>query len=212
MKKLFLFVAVTALTAGTLVSCGKTSKGKLDAEWTINTMEESKLQSGGNSNTLKIQGSTITDTDVIAGSTTTVSGTVNEAKWTISKDGTWSRVVSVKFVQENTNVTTVGTTKESGNWDFFSGIGELEKNERIVFNTLSTTETVVTTSGSSTSTDIDAFTYKDGENSEIYTITESKKGMLKMEFNGAKSVVNTSGTTTTSSTVTTKKSFSMTSN
>lgn len=211
MKKILLFVALATITTGTLVSCGKTTKGKLDADWVIDSMEETTVHSGGSSNTLKIQGGTITETYVVSGNTSTESGTINEAKWTIGKDGTWTRVLSFKFIQQNTNVTRVATVKETGNWDFFSGIGELKKNERIVFNTISRTETVVTTSGSSTSTDTDVYTYKDGENSEIYTITESKKGTLNMEFKGAKSLVNTSGSTTTTSTVTTKKSYSMSS-
>ena len=47
MKKLFFFVAVATLTAGTMVSCGKSSKGKMDADWTIDSMTDKSTSTSG---------------------------------------------------------------------------------------------------------------------------------------------------------------------
>lgn len=214
MKKLLLFVAVATFATGTMVSCGKSSKGKLDNEWKIDSAEEVTTTTNGGStstNTRKISGTTITNTSVSGGTTSSVTGTVNESKWSIKKDGTWERVFSFTFTETVLGNTLTSTTSitESGNWDFFSGVGEFKKNERIVFNTLNSKIVESDTYGGNTDTETTVNTYQDGEVSEIFVITESTKKALAFEFTGGTTDAVTSGGTTTTSSSTSKKTFSM---
>lgn len=214
MKKLLFFVAVATFATGTMVSCGKSSKGKLDNEWKIDAAEHvTTTTNGGNTstNTQKISGTTITNTSVNGGTTTTTTGTVNESRWTIKKDGTWERVLSFTFTETFLGNTLTNTTSiiESGSWDFFAGVGEFKKNERIVFNTLNSKTVASTTYAGDTDTETTLNTYQDGEVSEIFVITESTKKALAFEFTGGTTDVITSGGSTTTSSSTSKKTFSM---
>ncbi len=217
MKKLLFFVAVATFATGTMVSCGKSSKGKLDNEWKIDSSEHVTTNTSGGStstNTQKISGTTITNTSVNGGTTSTSTGTINESKWTIKKDGTWERVLSYTFTETvlgNTMTITTSIT-ESGNWDFFAGVGEFKKNERIVFNTLNSKTVESTTYAGNTDTETTVNTYQDGEVSEIFVITESTKKALAFEFTGGTTDAVTSGGSTTTSSSTTKKTFSMSAN
>lgn len=207
MKKLLLFAAVAAFTTGTMVSCGKSSKGKLDNAWNIDAYEDMTTTTTGGSTSTTTQsfsGSVVTNTTVSGGTTTTTTGTVNEAVWTIKKDGTWERILSFTF--KNGTVTNTTTVTESGKWDFFTGVGEFKKNERIAFSTLSSqTVSTMAITASNTSTTTTTNTYLDGENSEIYVIKESSKKALSLEAQGGATDSTTSGGTTTSSSSTNKK-------
>lgn len=182
MKKVILFAALTTMLAGTIVSCGKSTKGKMDGDWKVDSYKETSSStngSGTSTSTTTIEGTSITSATTSGGNTTTTTGTVDVATWNIKKDGTWERELSFTFV--GSGVTTKTTAKGSGNWDFEGGVGEFKKNERVVFSTLSETTTQTMTVGSVSNTSTDTDTYLDGENTQIYVITESKKKELAME-------------------------------
>lgn len=83
MKKLLnLFIAVTLATAVT--SCGKTTKGKMDGEWKISTVEETNSNLiTNNTTTTKVNDAVITRTSTSGSTSNTSTGVVNEANWTI---------------------------------------------------------------------------------------------------------------------------------
>ena len=155
MKKLFFFVAVATLTTGTMVSCGKSSKGKMDSDWTIDSHTDKSTSTSGSgvtsTETVEYANGKKTTTYVSGGNTTKETATLNDAKWSIKKDGTWERTVSYTEVDTTTIggtnliVTTNTTTIDKGNWDFLTGVGEFKKNERVSFSTLSSESTVKTT-------------------------------------------------------------------
>lgn len=179
MKKAILFVAGAALITGSMVSCGKSTKGKMAGEWNIDSYVSNSTDTNNgstDSENVNATGGTVTITSTSGGTTTTQTGTFSNATYTIAKDGTWSNSMTVSFTENiwGTDVTTTQIMIASGTWDFLKGIGEFKKNERVVFNTLSSSTTETTTTGGSSTTDINSNTYLDGENSDIYVITESK--------------------------------------
>lgn len=211
MKKVLFFVAIATFSAGTMVSCGKSTKGKMDAEWSIDSYTEKSVSTdnGGNtvSTTIEITGTNRILTTVSGGGTTKKVGTRNDARWSIKKDGTWERTISyttvdtVQVMLQEVVVTSNITSVESGTWDFLTGVGEFKKNERVSFSTLSSRVTTnKTQSGSSnTSTDIVTNTYLEGENIELYLIGESKKKSLSLTYSGsANNTQNSGGTIMTS--------------
>jgi len=204
MKKAILFVALTTLAGSTMVSCGKSTKGKMDGEWNVDSIKTTETD-GSSSDSFSIDGTSLTITNTSGGSTSTSTGTVEMATWNIKKDGTWDREVSFTVTQSGSSQKS--TLKSSGNWDFQGGVGEYKKNERVVFSTLSETTTNVTTIGGSSSTSTSTDTYLDGENSEIFTITESKKKSLALESKGA--MTSTNGSFTSSSSKSTTVTMSL---
>lgn len=217
MKKILYFVAMTTLVIGTTVSCGKSTKGKMDADWTIDTYTEtSTTTSGGSTNeeTATISG-TVIKIETNNGSSVK-KGTVNQATWAISKDGTYEKITSFTFIDTNLLnqvVTTNVTTTITGNWDFLTGVGEFAKNERVVFYTLNNKQVTSTTVNSGTPTvQTISDTYLDGEVSEIYKITESKKKSLSLTFSGSNSTTTTQGSSSAMSKATDEKSYTLSSN
>lgn len=206
MKKVLLFVAAAALVSGTMVSCGKSTKGKMDGEWKIDSMTMSNTSTSGGSTdteTITIDGTTITFASTNGGvANPTQSGVVNAATWTIKKDGTFERTYS--FTITNGSFSQTETMTSTGNWDFAAGVGEFKKNERVVFSTLTETNSSAST-GNPTTTNTS--TYADGESTEVYVITESKGKSLKMESKGASTYTN--GTFTSSDTNETTVSMSL---
>ena len=203
MKKVILFVAGAALITGSMVSCGKSTKGKMDGEWTIDSyVSNSTSTSGGStsSDNVNATGGAITITSTSGGSTSTQTGTFSNATYTISKDGTWSSKMTVVFVETfvGTTFTTTNTDVASGTWDFLTGVGEFKKHERVVFNTLSATSTQVNASGGSSTTSSNSSSYAEGENADVFVITESKGKSLILT--SAEANTNTSGSSTNSST------------
>ena len=214
MKKIFLSVLSIALVAGTMSSCGKTSKGKISEDWNVTKIEytDSDTQSGTtttSSSTTTINGTTLTRVSTNGGTTTTTNGTANKYTYTIKKDGTFEANTDVTYVTSGTGYTTTTNqvNKTTGTWSFVgkNKTDDFKTNERVVFNTLSSTGTTTTTytsgSTSQTSTSSDTDTYKVGENSSIYTVKEStgKKLVLASEWDNSSSNINGSTTTTSSS-------------
>lgn len=201
MKKVLLFVAVATLVSGTMVSCGKSSKGKMDGEWKVDSMKNTSTSTSGgstSSNTMSIEGTVLTNTNTNGSTTSTSTGTVNTATWTIKKDGTWERVLAYTMTGtiSGINYTNVTTITSSGNWDFAAGVGEFKKNERVIFSTTKQVEAGSNTMGGVTTTSTDTDTYLDGENSEVFVITESKGKSLSMESKGSNTSSNGSNTST----------------
>lgn len=224
MKKLFFFVAVATLTTGTMVSCGKSSKGKMDADWTIDShTDKSSYTSGGGvttTETTEYANGKRTTTYVAGGNTTKETATVNDAKWSIKKDGTWERTISYTEIDTMTFggaqvISTTNTTViDKGNWDFLTGVGEFKKNERVSFSTLNSETTVKTTQNINSTTSTDKYTnvYLDGENTETYVITESKNKSLSLTYTGSSSSTNANGNSSTTTKETLDKSFTLSSN
>ncbi len=209
-KLIYMFVAIT-FAASIVTSCGKTTKGKMDGEWTISSGEETESNLTSNySNTTKINGAVITQVTTNGSNpSTTTTGVVNEASWTIKKDGTWTRTIITTFTQGV--VATKTTRTDSGNWDFLKSVSkDYKTNERVIFNVLTESTTTASTSGSQTSTSSNSDTYLDGENSFIYIVTESKKDELTFNIDGSNTATSTnlSGTTTTK--YTSKSTYTLT--
>lgn len=183
MKKKILFVALTAILSGALVSCGKSTKGKMDGDWKVENLSTTTTDNSGGSTeteTMTITGTTITMTSSDGSTSVTTTGTVSDASWSIKKDGTWERTLDYTINYTGYNIKT--KIVSSGNWDFAKGVGDFKKNERVLFSTMSETYTAVTTSGSVSQTQTNTNTYNDGEMSEIFVITESKGKSLKMKY------------------------------
>ena len=209
MKRLFYFAVATALVATTAVSCGKSTKGKMDGEWTINEWERIVPSISDNDTyTTKINATSYSESFTSGSTTTTVTGTVNQATWNIKKDGTWDKVVDFTYVSGST--TYKYTITSSGKWDFLKGVSkDYKNNERVVFNTLNSKSTRVTTVGGSSYTNSSSDTYKDGEVSTVYLITESKGKSLKLSADGSNDYSYTSGSTTTTTTDNSKETYTL---
>ena len=183
MKKLILFTSLSILVSGILISCGKSTKGKMDGEWKVDSYKATSTSaSGSNSSStiLTIEGTSITYINTSNSITTTENGTVDIADWNIKKDGTWDRKLAFTIISNGVTKKTVLVS--SGNWAFQSKIGEYKKNERVAFSVLSESTTVTSTVGSSSIIETESATYLDGENNEVFVITESKKKELAMEL------------------------------
>lgn len=217
MKMKNYFTMLTLASAVILSSCGKTTKGKMDGEWTIESYtEKSTTTSGGltSTETTTYSGNTVKTVTEYPGSTTTKTGTINEATWKISKDATFERTESFTYVDQvgGQTITTTVVNVVSGNWDFLSGIGEHKKNERVVFHPTSESTKRTVVSGSLTTNSEEKHTYLEGEVSEVYVVVESKKKSLELKFEGSNSNTSSQGSTSSTSKETVNKSIRLTSN
>ncbi len=208
-KLIYMFVAIT-FAASIVTSCGKTTKGKMDGEWTISSSEETWTNLVSNyTNTTKINGSVMTESETSGGSTDTETVVVNEASWTIKKDGTWTRTIIT--TETDGSISTKRTRTDSGTWDFLKSVSkDYKTNERVVFNILQDNYSSSYSSGSSTTTSFDNDTYLDGESSFIYIVTESKKNELILSLDGANTNSYTSGGGTTTAKSTSKSTYTLT--
>lgn len=212
MKKIFYSTLSIALLAVSISSCAKSSKGKMSNEWKVTeyNSKETDTQANGDETVTTI---IMTETSVTqttedtpnGGSTTTTTqtGTVNTNEMTIEKDGTWTSTRDLTYV--NGLVTTKLTMSTSGTWAFVGKTkgDDFKKNERVLFNTLSETNTqAVTISGGSTSTSSSTDTYMTGENVMVYTVKESKKDELQLEAEMGNTYTSGSNTSSTKGTTT----------
>lgn len=195
MKKIFICtLSVAFLTVG-LSSCAKSSKGKMANEWKVTEYSETSTDTESNGDktvtTTTMTESTVTmttESTPSGGSTTTTTqtGTVNTNEMTIEKDGTWTSTRDITSTDEifGVTVTTKMTMTASGTWAFVGKTkgDDFKKNERVLFNTLSATNTTVTTpNGGTSTTSTSTDTYMTGENVMVYTVVESKKDELQLE-------------------------------
>lgn len=191
-RTLFYALSVAFLTAG-LVSCGKTTKGKMVNEWKVSSQTEvtKTIEPDGDTydGTTTYSENAVTKTTVFTPSigptmTSSQTGIVNNNDLKIGKDGTWTWTTTVLYGSGNS--TTLSTDEQSGTWSFIGKTkgDEFKKNERILFNALSIKNTTVQTSNGSASTSTTTDTYLTGESTMIFTIKESKKDELQMETEG----------------------------
>lgn len=210
MKKIFYCtLSVAFLTVG-LSSCGKSSKGKMANEWKVTEYNQTSTDTQSNGDKT-VETTTITESTATmktedtpnGGSTTTTTrtGSVNSNEMTIEKDGTWTSTRDITYTDVilGTTIVTKSTMTASGTWAFVGKTkgDDFKKNERVMFNTLSVTNTsVVTPNGGSSTTSSSTETYMTGENVMVYTVKESKKDELQLEAEVSNSY--TSGSNTSS--------------
>ncbi|WP_343636192.1 hypothetical protein [Fluviicola sp.] len=181
-------------------------------EWKVTEYNstETDTQSNGDktvyTTTMTESNYTYTTASTSNGSTTTTTSTatVNMNEMTIEKDGTWT---STRDISSTSNgITQKLTTTTSGTWAFVGKTkgDEFKKNERVMFNTLSETNTQVVSFGGSSQTTTSTDTYMTGENVMIYTVTESKGKELALEAEMGNSSTTGSSTNSTSGKTTIK--------
>jgi hypothetical protein len=192
MKRITIYTLSAVFFAVGMVSCAKSTKGKVSNEWKVTSLED--VQSSVNSNndhstsTLSMTETTVTNTDVNTpatgpSSTDSETGTINKNEFVIKKDGTWSWLMDVTYV--NGSSTTNQLIEQIGTWSFVGKTkgDDFKKNERVLFNTLISNGTETTMVNQViVDTYSDHVTYATGNNTMIYTITESKKNKLELEM------------------------------
>ncbi|MNU99984.1 hypothetical protein D3C71_901370 [compost metagenome] len=190
-------ISIYTLSAAFLIllgitSCSKTTKGKMTDEWKVTSFRSVEsvvnIFNDKYTTTFWTRDNTVLDESVTeqsgeAPSTQSQTGSVNKHEFTIKKDGTWTWTSDVTFV--NGNTTKNSSKLQSGTWSFVGKTkgDDFKKNERVLFNVLSTTTTDVETANQVVVNDhTHTLTYSTGENSMVYTIKESKKDLLEMEL------------------------------
>ena len=204
MKRIVILGLSVLLLAGGVLSCKKTSKGKMANEWSVaefNSEYTSTDDDGEEEKTVvSLNGSVLNTTETYTTNLGSVSiqgvkEIVNTWTYTIDKDGTWSSLQDITtteldsvfnfntfefdtFISENKVIST------SGVWNFIgkSKVEDFKKNERVVFNILSegSTRTKTITPGVTVVTSSKE-TYNAGSYAIIYTVMESKKKELTLE-------------------------------
>lgn len=147
--------------------------------------------------------------------TTTGTGTVTEHTYSFKKDATWESTYSYTetIVTPYSNYTqtakTTFTQKESGVWDFTTGVGKENKSKESVLVSTKSSKTVrvveiTVNAGSNTTTQSDTYTdeytYDDNEKSFVWNLIMLKNKEIKAEasfentYKGDVTSVNTGGT------------------
>ncbi|MNJ85817.1 hypothetical protein D3C87_32970 [compost metagenome] len=193
MKRISIYTLSTAfLILFGITSCGKTTKGKMTNEWKVTSFRSVEtvvnIFNDKYTSTFWTRDNTVIDETVSepsggAPSTQSETGTVNTHDFTIKKDGTWSWTIDATFVSGNISTNT--SRVQSGTWSFVGKTkgDDFEKNERVLFNVLSVTTTEIETMNQAVVNNYThTITFATGENSMVYTVTESKKDLLEMEM------------------------------
>jgi hypothetical protein len=194
MKKNALIAFSLALAAIGIASCGKTTKGKVTNEWKVTSYEdeETYLISDGSQHVSIISMNettvTMTDKDTPQGGSESIdseNGVMNKHEFSIKKDGTWSWMIDATFVSGTASKN--NKQEQTGTWSFMTPSKEddFKKNERLIFNVLSSTGTETVTDNQSV-IDSETYqgTYSSGENILIYTVKNSKNDRLELELVG----------------------------
>lgn len=199
MKKLVYLSISTLLIAGMIVSCGKTTKGKVSNEWKVTAYSNTSVSTqGATSITQKENGTETTYTMTFPGDDPKT-GTIQQHTMTINKDGSWETTFNRTMVEVESlsgmsiKTTTVKQTSESGTWSLLgkNKSEDFKKNERILFHILDAKTTthstaISTIAGTSTtnetttsnSTTIPELNAVEGQ---IWIVEESKKDLLKLK-------------------------------
>ena len=212
MKKLIFSALSIALLAGAMTSCGKTTKGKLSNDWKFESFNIKSVDTQENGDytvgTATSSGSTITITaqEFSNGSSSPMvssTGTVTDPTFKINKDGTWRIDRTLSFTDNSTvgeTKTTTSVQMDSGTWSFIGKNKEedFKKNERVLFNTLATSNnsTEVKTIGNSpsiTTTSSTSKKFKLGELATIYIVKESKRKELELTTEASSSTTTSNG-------------------
>lgn len=191
-RTLFYALSMAFLTVG-LVSCAKTSKGKMVNEWKVSSQNESStsVQFDGDKTveTVSYSENAVTRTTVYTPAIglqmeTVQTGIVNTNELEIGKDGTWTWTKTILYGSGTS--TELSTDIQSGTWSFIGTTkgDEFKKNERVLFNILSIKSTTIETNQGTITNSSGSDTYLTGEKTMIFTIKESKKDELQMEAEG----------------------------
>lgn len=216
MRKILYGTLSVAFLVASMTSCAKSTKGKMANEWKVVSYQatDKNVQTNGDQSastvTMTETSITITDENTPNGGSTTVdtkTGTVSTHDLTIKKDGTWTWNVNYTTVENNgVTVTTNYVINRSGSWSFVgkNKKDDFKKNERVVFNVLSESNTTIETSGSLTYTSTSSDTYMTGEYPMLFTVKESKGKSLELESEGANTSTYNSQTSTYNNTLSIK--------
>lgn len=191
MKRITVYTLSVAFLAAGMLSCGKTSRGKMINDWNVesSTSEITFLGSDGEklvTNEVIMDNSITTkyiQTSADGGTETSSStGKVNANSWAIKKDGTWTWTRELEYSEGGGQKM---ITEQSGTWSFVSKNKEdgFKKNERVIFNVLSYKSTqIFLTNGSVVSTDSSTDIYLTGERAMFFTVKNSSNKLLEMEM------------------------------
>jgi hypothetical protein len=192
MEKISIYAIGLAFMAIGITSCAKSTRGKMINEWKVTFFENTEKSENVNgdkftstfSMTENMITKTFTHESPSAGTSTgTQTGTVNAHEFIINKEGTWSWFIDETVVDGSHELNNKIT--RSGTWSFVSKTkgDDFKKNERILFNVLTMDATDTETANDViVASNSNRMTYSTGQNTMIYTITESKKDKLEMEL------------------------------
>jgi hypothetical protein len=184
-----IYAFYTLLILSTL-SCGKTTKGKLDNEWKVveYEMKEDQIYNIGD-----LYGTSVhmTETDYTYSQYYTnpqdgqqyiesANSTVKFHDMTIDRNGTWSRKFHVLHAKEVEMI-----FEESGTWSFVkkNKKEDFKRKERVLFNILSESTTTINPAFDPKS-HTETVTYLTGQKVQVFTVVESKKDELTMRIDG----------------------------
>jgi hypothetical protein len=175
----FLLLASFLLVLG---ACGKTTKGKLENEWKIDShIETEETYENGELDAKRVT-SFIGDTYSVTVNNSSYGGEVLANEMTIKKDGTWSLVRKYKYSFFASPVIFVDL-EQSGTWNFVkkSKSDDAKKNEYVYFHILK--ENVLSgLLGNNSNLQDETSEFYEGENTLQYCVIESKKDALKLEL------------------------------
>ncbi len=192
-RNAFKLVLSSLLIVG-LAACGKTTKGKLEGEWTVSnynsTITHSTIQPATTS-VMTVSHNGATQTIVNNGITTTEK--VLAHTYNFKKDGSWSSVYTIEKNQTagGLSIKIVEDVTTEGNWNFVAKnkTEEFKKNERVLMTTSSETTKVTNTANGVTTTAIDKETYATQQGGAYFTVeNSSKKELILVEEDSYKSV------------------------
>jgi hypothetical protein len=193
MRRIVSYTLSTVFLAAGLAACAKSTKGKVANEWKVVSYVRSESYSDpdqdySNSLTMNLTETSFTQKSMNTNGGLSVnsvySGSVNAHEMTIKKDGTWSWKRDMTYDYGNGDGNKI-VDEQTGTWTFVGKTkgDDFKKNERLLFNILSETRTssqitnqVVVNQFSSNET------YLTGENVLIYTIKESRKKEMELEW------------------------------
>ncbi len=191
MKKITVYTLSVAFLAAGMISCGKTTRGKMINDWNVESQTSETTYLGSNEEKLvtnevimdNVVTTKYTQTSADGGTEATFStGKVNANSWAIKKDGTWIWTKELEYSEGGGQKI---ITEQSGTWSFVSKNKEdgFKKNERVIFNVLSNKVTqIFSTNGSVVSTDSSTDTYLTGERNMFFTVKNSSNKLLEMEM------------------------------
>lgn len=192
MKRITVYALSVAFLAAGMISCGKTTRGKMINDWKVESSNLEEIYSTKTGDKLviteviadnAITGKTIhTFAGGDSSETSDNMGKVNVNSWAIRKDGTWTWNKELEYAGSTGQKI---ITEQSGTWSFITKNKEdgFKKNELVIFNILSSKLTqVFTTNGSTPSSNSSSETYLTGEKIMIFKIKDSNNKLLEMEL------------------------------
>ncbi|WP_343747564.1 hypothetical protein [Fluviicola sp.] len=199
MKKHFLYLLSITLLSAAMISCAKSTQGKMANEWQVVSSEENSTSvNSDGSKTIASRttnetsySSSVTNTNPQGeSSTANHSGGVNAFDWLIEKDGSWTR--TEEYTEMDSGKKLTYRTVYSGSWSFVGKNkgDDFKKNERVLFNVLAKRYNFTQTEqGATTMSYSSNETYLAGERVLIFTVKESKQKELQLESESGSTVL-----------------------